>query len=87
MIALSLTHTHAQIDVIFPSQCRELENALSALQTCFAKGGVDLASMFAAGSEFVHPYGTSFSEGTQDTPRQVSSHSVRPPLLPKKTKR
>ena len=87
MIALSLTHTHAQIDVIFPSQCRELENALSALQTCFAKGRVDLASMSTTGSEFVHPYGTSFSEGTQDTPRQVSSHSVRPPLLPKKTKR
>jgi len=84
--SLSLSHTHAQIDVIFPSQCRELENALSALQTCFAKGRVDLASMFTTGSEFVHPYGTSFSEGTQDTPRQVSSHSVRPPHppLPKK---
>jgi len=78
----SLSLSHTQIDVIFPSQCRELENALSALQTCFAKGRVDLASMFATGSEFVHPYGTSFSEGTQDTPRQVSSHSVRPPPSP-----
>jgi len=70
VLSLSLFFSLSQIDVVFPSQCRELENALSALRTCFARGRVDLASVFAAGSEFVHPCAaTSFSEGTRDTPR------------------
>ncbi|KAF9446903.1 hypothetical protein P691DRAFT_672584 [Macrolepiota fuliginosa MF-IS2] len=59
-----------QIDVIFPSECTELEGALTKLYTKYARGKANLAQIFTAGPGFVRSY-------VQSTPRDAASQEAQ----------